>query len=136
MVRKEESKTNCPFCGKELSVVTYYNDSNEVGVENCKQEDSFSTTEQCSCIFGNMAEQPYKIKRMCLNCSFCKDNKCVESHNLANITHINEGFDIDVTELRIKDIVGCCEYYKLNPEIFSVFMEKIDDISSKFTTED
>ena len=62
MVRKEESKTNCPFCGKELSVVTYYNDSNEAGVENCKQEDSFSTTEQCDCIFGSMAEQPYKIK--------------------------------------------------------------------------
>ena len=124
MVRKEESKTNCPFCGKELAVVTYYNNSNEVWMGNYKEEDSFSTTEQCNCIFGNMVEQPYKIKRMCLNCSFCKNNKCVESHNLANITHMNEDFDIGITELKIKDITGYCEYYKPNTEIFSIFMER------------
>ena len=124
MVRKEESKTNCPFCGKELAVVTYYNNSNEVWMGNYKEEDSFSTTEQCNCIFGSMVEQPYKIKRMCLNCSFCKNNKCVESHNLANITHMNEDFDIGITELKIKDITGYCEYYKPNTEIFSIFMER------------
>lgn len=124
MVRKEESKTNCPFCGRELAVVTYYNNFNEIWMGNYKEEDSFSTTEQCNCIFGSMVEQPYKIKRMCLNCLFNKNNKCVESHNLANITHMNEDFDIGITELKIKDIVGCCEYYKPNTEIFSVFMER------------
>lgn len=112
MKTTEKKTRQCRLCGKtiEYSIIT------EDGMDWCGHQRGKTTTQtsgyECDC---NCTQ----YKRMCLNCAYYKDNKCVNEKTISTYLpkYENENFVIEVKQLLLKNPTKHCINWEISKSV-------------------
>ena len=106
----------CYFCGKTREVVIAPSGTpDESGRSYGIHEIDYD--EGCNCLLGQALFKQFKMKKMCKNCAYYKNNRCTNKK-----TKDEMSAQFEILELKIKDNTKKCQNWEVSQEIINFFV--------------
>ena len=116
----------CIFCGKTRSGKIISDDGYDFEGHMRGTPNSEEFIDKCSCSFGQLVNSMPQVKKMCLNCAFCKGLYCTNQKQITKVRQMIGHFDIEFGRLKINDFTKGCTEHKLNYQIVDELIKNKD----------